>query len=115
MDLAALGAEDHAWALANAYRQAGGDPGDDATLSFFAAYRAWVRTKVDCLRAELSADNPSARSRSARRVTVSSSDTGSPWRAAARSWRSAAWRRRERPRWRSSWRGPAAGSTSPRI
>ena len=59
MDLAALGAEDHAWALADAYRQAGGDPGDDATLSFFAAYRAWVRTKVDCLRAdELSADNP---------------------------------------------------------
>jgi aminoglycoside phosphotransferase family enzyme/predicted kinase len=51
MDLAALGAEDSAWALADVYRQAGGDPGDEATLSFFAAFRAWVRTKVDCLRA----------------------------------------------------------------
>jgi uncharacterized protein len=59
MDLVGLGAEEHAFALADAYREAGGDPGDDATLSFFAAYRAWVRTKVDCLRAEeLPGDDP---------------------------------------------------------
>jgi uncharacterized protein len=51
MDLVALGAEDHALALVDAYREAGGDPGDDALLSFLAAYRAWVRAKVDCLRA----------------------------------------------------------------
>ena len=34
-----------------AYRHAGGDPGDDSLLSFFAAYRAWVRAKVAALRA----------------------------------------------------------------
>ncbi len=51
MDLAALGHEDLALTLVEAYRDAGGDPGDDATLSFFAAYRAWVRAKVACLRA----------------------------------------------------------------
>ncbi len=51
MDLAALGHEGLALTLVEAYRDAGGDPGDDATLSFFAAYRAWVRAKVACLRA----------------------------------------------------------------
>lgn len=51
MDLAALGHEDLALTLVEVYRDAGGDPGDDATLSFFAAYRAWVRAKVACLRA----------------------------------------------------------------
>ena len=34
-----------------AYRAAGGDPGSDALLSFFAAYRAEVRAKVALLRA----------------------------------------------------------------
>jgi uncharacterized protein len=51
MDLARLGAEDSAWKLVEEYRRAGGDPGDDALLAFFAAYRAWVRAKVACLRA----------------------------------------------------------------
>ena len=59
MDLAALGEAEFAFALADAYRDAGGDPGDDATLSFFASYRAWVRAKVSCLRAlELPNDDP---------------------------------------------------------
>jgi len=58
MDLVALGAEDFAFALAEAYREAGGDPGDDPMLCFFASYRAWVRAKVACLRAlELPADS----------------------------------------------------------
>jgi aminoglycoside phosphotransferase family enzyme/predicted kinase len=50
MDLAHLGADPLARRLAEAYREAGGDLGDDALLSFFAAYRAWVRAKIACLR-----------------------------------------------------------------
>ena len=33
------------------YRAAGGDDGGDELLAFYAAYRAWVRAKVACLRA----------------------------------------------------------------
>ncbi len=51
MDLARLGAEGAALGLLDDYRRAGGDPGDDALVAFFAAYRAWVRAKVACLRA----------------------------------------------------------------
>ena len=59
MDLARLGAERPALRLIEHYRHAGGDPGDDALLSFFASYRAWVRAKAACLRAlELGEDEP---------------------------------------------------------
>jgi aminoglycoside phosphotransferase family enzyme/predicted kinase len=51
MDLARLGVESVALRLVDEYRRAGGDPGDDALLSFFASYRAWVRAKISCLRA----------------------------------------------------------------
>jgi uncharacterized protein len=51
MDLVHSGRDDLARVLVTAYRDAGGDSGDDALLSFFAAYRAWVRAKVACLRA----------------------------------------------------------------
>jgi aminoglycoside phosphotransferase family enzyme/predicted kinase len=51
MDLARLGQEALASRLVSSYREAGGDPGDDALLHFYAAYRAWVRAKVACLRA----------------------------------------------------------------
>jgi aminoglycoside phosphotransferase family enzyme/predicted kinase len=51
MDLVHSEREDLATAFVAAYREAGGDPGDDPLLSFFAAYRAWVRVKVACLRA----------------------------------------------------------------
>ena len=45
--------------LVATYRHAGGDPGDDALLSFYAAYRAWVRSKVACVRAaELPGEDP---------------------------------------------------------
>ena len=51
MDLARLGSDVAAAALVAGYREAGGDPGDDALLAFYACYRAWVRAKVACLRA----------------------------------------------------------------
>ncbi|HET9738356.1 MAG TPA: AAA family ATPase [Solirubrobacteraceae bacterium] len=38
-------------ALVSAYREAGGDPGDDALVVFFAAQRALIRAKVALLRA----------------------------------------------------------------
>jgi hypothetical protein len=38
-------------ALVRAYREAGGDPGDDALLTFFAAQRALIRAKVALVRA----------------------------------------------------------------
>ena len=59
MDLARLGAESSAWQLIETYRRDGGDPGDDPLLSFLASYRAWVRSKVACLRAlELEPGDP---------------------------------------------------------
>jgi uncharacterized protein len=50
MDLVRLGAPELADQLVAAYRAAGGDPDDDATLAFNAAERACVRAKVACLR-----------------------------------------------------------------
>jgi aminoglycoside phosphotransferase family enzyme/predicted kinase len=59
MDLAALGAEGLAGLLAEEYRRAGGDPGEERLLWFYAAYRAWVRAKVGCVRAgELAPGDP---------------------------------------------------------
>jgi uncharacterized protein len=63
MDLARLGAEGLALSVIDAYRGAGGDPGDDAIVSFFASYRAWVRSKVACLRALELPDNDAERER----------------------------------------------------
>ncbi len=51
MDLTARGGEGAARALVAAYRAAGGDPGDDALISFYACGRALVRAKVALLRA----------------------------------------------------------------
>ncbi|MGH2984585.1 MAG: AAA family ATPase [Solirubrobacterales bacterium] len=51
MDLTRLGADDLASRLVAEYRRAGGDPGDDSLVSFFASFRAWVRAKTACLRA----------------------------------------------------------------
>ena len=60
MDLAHARRDDLAAELVAAYRDAGGDPGDDGLVAFFAAYRAWVRAKVALLRAgELDASAPS--------------------------------------------------------
>lgn len=51
VDLAAHGVGHIARALVCAYRDAGGDPGDDALIAFYAAYRALLRAKVTLLRA----------------------------------------------------------------
>jgi predicted kinase len=50
-DLAALGGERFAKLLVAEYRSAGGDPGPDSLLAFYAAYRALVRAKVALLQA----------------------------------------------------------------
>ena len=51
MELHAAERPDLADALVEGYRDAGGDPGDDRLLAFFAAYRARVRAKVALIRA----------------------------------------------------------------
>ena len=51
MELVEAGRDELARALVDEYRSAGGDDGGDALLAFYAAYRAWVRAKVACLRA----------------------------------------------------------------
>ena len=51
MELYAADRPDLADALVAAYRDAGGDPGDDRLVAFFAAYRARVRAKVALIRA----------------------------------------------------------------
>ena len=49
MDLARLAlAGSSATPRARSTAGRGGDPGDDALLSFYASYRAWVRSKVTC-------------------------------------------------------------------
>ena len=51
MDLVANGGERFARTLVRGYRDAGGDPGEDRLIAFYAAYRALVRAKVALLRA----------------------------------------------------------------
>ena len=51
MEVEALGTRELADALVSGYRTAGGDPGDPPLLSFYAAQRAWIRSKVALLRA----------------------------------------------------------------
>jgi aminoglycoside phosphotransferase family enzyme/predicted kinase len=58
-DLERLGASHAARVLVTSYRDAGGDPGSDALLAFYGAYRALVRTKVALLRAA-QLDDPAA-------------------------------------------------------
>jgi aminoglycoside phosphotransferase family enzyme/predicted kinase len=50
-DLTARGGERYADLLVQAYRDAGGDPGSDSLLAFYAAHRAVVRAKVGLVRA----------------------------------------------------------------
>jgi hypothetical protein len=51
MDLLAADADELAAVLIDEYESAGGDHGGRQLLFFYAAYRAWVRAKVACLRA----------------------------------------------------------------
>jgi predicted kinase len=50
-DLAARGGERSGEELVRSYRDAGGEPGDDSMIAFYAAYRALVRAKVALIRA----------------------------------------------------------------
>ena len=69
MDLEGRGATWAAERLIASYREAGGDPGDDALVAFFAAYRAQVRAKVELLRAgQLASDGAEEARRRARRL-----------------------------------------------
>ena len=52
MDLTRLGVPELGWEIVRSYRKAGGDPGPNAHIMFHAANRAWVRTKLACLRAD---------------------------------------------------------------
>jgi len=65
MDLSALGAEWAADALVDAYREAGGDPGDPGLIAAFAWYRAQVRAKVGLLRADQLPADAAGRARDA--------------------------------------------------
>jgi len=51
MDLVARGGARYARSLVRGYRHAGGDPGDDALIAFYAAYRALLLAKVEVVRA----------------------------------------------------------------
>ncbi len=50
-DLAAHGGERFGEELVRAYRDAGGDPGEDRLIAFYATYRALVRAKITLVRA----------------------------------------------------------------
>ena len=63
MDLTASGGERFARTLVDAYRDAGGDPGEDWLIAFYASYRALVRGKVALLRAAQHPATSSARAR----------------------------------------------------
>ena len=81
MDLAANGAPEAADALVAAYRAAGGDPGPDALVAFYAAHRALIRAKVALVRAGQLADagaRAAAREESARLLGLAESLA---WRA----------------------------------
>ena len=66
MDLEFLGRRDLAATLLEAYRGGGGpDPGPERLLTFYKAYRAWVRGKVDGLLARAPAAEEAARARAA--------------------------------------------------
>ena len=71
MDLVRLGRPECARDLVVTYRWAGGDPGGEDLIAFFAAYRAWVRAAVACERAaELGEDDARAASEAQARELV---------------------------------------------
>jgi predicted kinase len=84
MELAEAGRADLGATLVDEYRRSGGDPGSDELLSFYAAYRAWVRAKVAFLRAgELDA-GPERQRRLERARTLAELGERLSWRARGR-------------------------------
>ena len=81
-DLTARGAQAAAGELLSSYRAAGGDPGADWLVSFYAAYRALVRAKVALVRAAQlpagAAEHGDARARARELIAVAERFT---WRA----------------------------------
>lgn len=63
VDLAAHGGERFGEVLVQAYRAAGGDPGDASLIAFYATYRALVRAKVALVRAAQLPTGSAARGR----------------------------------------------------
>jgi aminoglycoside phosphotransferase family enzyme/predicted kinase len=61
MDLTALGGERYATQLIGDYREAGGDPGEDSLLAYFAVHRALVRAKVLLVRSAQHPEGSAAR------------------------------------------------------
>jgi len=62
-DLTSRGGERFAPTLVQAYRDAGGDPGEDPLIAFYASYRGLVRAKVALTRAAQHPDQAAARAR----------------------------------------------------
>jgi uncharacterized protein len=81
-DLAARNGERCGRVLVNAYRQAGGDPGDDALIAFYAARRALIRAKVAYVRsAQLEAGSDERQRGSGRGRALIGLAEGFAWRA----------------------------------
>jgi predicted kinase len=82
MELVARDRADLAEHLVWAYRDAGGDPGDDTLIAFFAAYRALVRAKVAAIRADqLFVTNPERAARLTEAARLIELAGGFAWRA----------------------------------
>jgi uncharacterized protein len=83
MDLKATGVDWASRAVLAAYREAGGDAGDDALVAFFSAYRASVRAKVELLRAAQLDDGPGTARREERARGLLRLAEHCAWRARA--------------------------------
>ena len=106
MDLEGEGATALAEALLTGYREAGGDPGDDALLALMACYRALVRAKIDAVR---------GRAERAQQRDRAGDGAGAGARGARCSSRSAALRRPASPRSRRRCASRARWSACPRT
>jgi uncharacterized protein len=81
MDLTRLGADDRVAQVTQAYREAGGDYGDERLLWFYAVHRALVRAKVALIRAGQEGDRDEARRRAVRGAALVALAGRLSWRA----------------------------------
>lgn len=81
-DMVAHGGGRLSTCLVDAYRSAGGDPGPDSLIAFYAVYRALVRAKVDLIRAaQLPAESRERRDASDSALDLLSLAERFAWRA----------------------------------